>query len=329
MKILVTGASGFIGGHLAEELVRRGHEVRALVRSSSKTGRLERAGAALVPGSLEDKASLAAAASGADWIFHLAAVIHAPSWETHLSASVEGTRNLLEACARTAPGLKRFVFVSSISASGPSGRGVLKKEDDPCRPISDYGRGKLLAEKLVRDFEPKLPWVILRPPNVLGAREREVKFVLSALRARVKPVLGRKEAQSSFLMVEDLVEGLILCAEKPEAVGEIFNITDGVPRSWREPVDILARLLGRRCLTLPHGLLFALAGAAELGFKLAGKRPLVGRGALRHIRDFYWLYDGSKIERTLGFKPFLTFEEGLTNIVRESGLERGSRTSAK
>lgn len=325
MKALVTGASGFIGGHLAEELVRRGHEVRALVRPSSKTELLARAGAAFVPGSLEDKASLAAAAAGADWVFHLAAVIHAPSWEKHLTASVEGTRNLLEACARTAPGLKRFVFVSSISASGPSRRGVLKKEDDPCEPISNYGRGKLLAEAMVRDFEPNLPWVILRPPNVLGAREREVKSVLGALRSRVKPVLGRKEEQSSFIMVEDLVEGLVLCAEKPEAVREIFNITDGVPRSWREPVDILARILGRRCLTVPYGLLYALAGSVELGSRLAGKRPLVRRSALRHIRDFYWLYDGSKIERTLGFKARQTLEEGLRRIVRQSGLEPPAR----
>jgi len=325
MRALVTGASGFIGGHLAEELARRGHEVRALVRPSSKTALLARSGAELVPGSLEDRASLAAAAAGADWVFHLAAVIHAPSWEKHLAASVEGTRNLLQACARTAPDLKRFVFVSSISASGPSRRGVLKKEDDPSEPVSNYGRGKLLAETLVREFEPKLPWVILRPPNVLGAREKEVQSVLGALRSRVKPVLGRNEPQSSFIMVEDLVDGLILCAERSEAVGEIFNITDGVPRSWREPVDILARLLGRRCLTVPYGLLYAMAGAAELGFKLAGKRPLVRRSALRSVHDCYWLYDGLKIERTLGFKPRLTLEEGLRRIVRESGLAPAAR----
>jgi nucleoside-diphosphate-sugar epimerase len=321
MTALVTGASGFIGGHLAEELARRGHEVRALVRPSSKTDLLARSGAELVPGSLEDRASLAAAAAGVDWVFHLAAVIHAPSWEKHLTASVEGTRNLLEACARTAPGLKRFVFVSSISASGPSRRGVLKKEDDPCEPVSNYGRGKLLAEALIREFEPMLPWVILRPPNVLGAREKEVQSVLGALRSRVKPVLGRKEPQSSFIMVEDLVEGIILSAERPEAVGEIFNITDGVPRSWREPVDLLARLMGRRCLTVPYAALFALAGAAELGFKLAGKRPPVRRSALRSVRDFYWLYDGSKFERTLGFKPRLTLEEGLKNIIKQRGLK--------
>lgn len=329
MKALVTGASGFIGGHLVEELVRRGHEVRALVRPTSRTDRIERTGASLVTGALEDKASLAAAAAGADWVFHLAAVIHASGWEKHLSASVEGTRNLLEACAEAVPELKRFVFLSSISAAGPSTRGVLKKEDAPPEPVSHYGRGKLQAEESVKSLGRAFPWVILRPPNVLGAREKEVQIVLSVLRRGVKPALGRKEPQSSFVMVEDLVEGIILCAEKPEAVGEVFNITDGVPRSWSEPVDILARHMCRRCLTVPYGLLYALAGTSELASKLAGTKPLLRRSALRSIRDYYWLYDGSKIERLLGFKPRLTFEEGLKRIVRESGFELSSRPAKR
>ncbi len=315
MKALITGASGFIGGHLAEELVRRGHQVRALVRPTSKTDLLANIGVSLVRGALEDKASLADAASGVDWVFHLAAVIHAPTWENHLSASVEGTRNLIEACLQTSPGLKRFVFVSSISASGPSRPGVLKTEDDPCEPVSNYGRGKLMAEQLVTSLGAALPWVILRPPNVIGAREKEVRTVVTVLQKGIKPVLGRKEPQSSFIMVEDLVEGILLCAEKPEAVGEIFNITDGVPRSWREPVDRLAELLGRKYLTVPYGFLYAAAGLSEGISKLSGKRPILSRSVLRSVHDCYWLYDGSKIERKLGFKPKLSLEEGLKRIV--------------
>jgi len=327
MKALVTGGAGFIGGHLAEELVRRGHEVRALVRPTSKTDRLLRSRVTLVPGCLEDRSSLAAATAGVDWVFHLAAVIHAPSLEEHLSASFEGTRNLLEACGQAAPNLKRFIFISSTSASGPSRRGVLKREDDPSDPISDYGRAKLRAEELVTNFGQAFPFVILRPPNVLGAREKEVQAFLSAVRHRIKPVLGRKEPQACFIMVEDLVEGIILCAEKPEAIGEVFNITDGASHSWREPVDILARLMGRRCLTLPFGLLFTLAGIAELAFKLTGKTPLVSSRTLRQIYDYYGLYDSSKIEKKIGFRPRLTLEEGLKNIIRQSRFKPSSRAS--
>jgi nucleoside-diphosphate-sugar epimerase len=319
MRALVTGASGFIGGHLTVELARRGHEVRALVRPTSSLRWLERTGLTLVQGDLGDELSLKKAAAGADLVFHLAAVIHASSWEKHRAVNIEGTENLLAACREAAPRLQRFVFVSSIAASGPSIKGHFKKEEDPCQPISAYGQSKLEAEAIVRRYGAAFPVVILRPPNVLGAREREVQAALRALRCRLKPLLGTKDKQTSFIMVEDLVEAVLLCAEKKEAVGQTYNVTDGRAYSWREPLDILGRLLGRHCLPLPYGLLIVLAGSAEIAFKLAGHRPPVRCSALRSIRENYWIFDGSKIELELGFQARLTLEEGLRKIVA-SGL---------
>jgi nucleoside-diphosphate-sugar epimerase len=323
MRALVTGASGFIGGHLAAELARRGYEVRALVRPTSNLRWLEQTGLTLVRGDLGDTFSLREAAAGADLVFHLAAVIHAPGWEKHRAVNVEGTENLLAACEEAAPRLQRFVFVSSISASGPSLKGRPKTEEDACRPISAYGQTKLLAEEIVRGYGTKFPVVILRPPNVLGAREREVQAVLRALQYRVKPLLGTKDKQTSFIMVEDLVEAILLCAEKKEAAGQTYHVTDGRAYSWREPLDILSRLLGRRCLPLPYGLLYTLAGLAELSFKLLGRRPPLRRSSLRSIHDHYWIFDSSKIEWELGFRPRLTLEEGLRRVVAQSGLSPG------
>jgi len=323
MKALVTGASGFIGGHLAAELDRRGYEVRALVRPTSNLRWLEQTGLTPVRGDLGDKLSLREAAAGADLVFHLAGVIHAPGWEKHRAVNIEGTENLLAACEQAAPRLQRFVFVSSISASGPSLKGRPKTEEDACRPISAYGQTKLLAEGIVRRYGAKFPVVTLRPPNVLGAREREVQAVLRALRHRLKPLLGTKDKQTSFIMVEDLVEAILLCAEKKEAAGQTYHVTDGRAYSWREPLDILSRLLGRRCLPLPYGLLTTLAGLAELSFKLLGRRPPLRRSSLGSIHDHYWIFDSSKIERELGFRPRLTLEEGLRRIVAQSGFSPG------
>ena len=320
MRALVTGASGFIGSHLAEALALRGWEVRALVRPTSNLRWLARSGLTLVEGNLGDESSLRRAAAGCERVFHLAAVIHASSWEKHRAVNIQGTQNLLAACLEAAPRLQRFVFISSIAASGPSKRGQAKKETDPCRPISAYGQSKLEAEEVVRHYGAHFPTVILRPPNVLGAREKEVQAVLTALRYRIKPLLGKKEEQTSFIMVEDLVEAILLCGEKREAVGQTYNVTDGRGHSWREPVDILCRLLRRRCWPLPYGLLDVSAGAAELLFKLLGQRPPVRRSALRSIRDNYWIFDSSKIERELGFRPRLTLEEGLARIVGQNGL---------
>ena len=315
MKALVTGASGFIGSHLAEELSRRGWDVRALVRPTSSRRWLTAPGVMLIEGDLQDELALRRAAADVDAVFHLAAVIHASSWEKHRRVNIAGTENLLAACLEAAPRLQRFVFVSSIAASGPSLKDKPKTEDDPCRPISAYGQSKLEAEEVARRFGAKFPVVIIRPPNVLGAREREVQALLAALRYRLKPLLGKKEKQTSFIMVEDLVEAILLCAEKKEAAGRTYNVTDGRAYSWREPVDILRRLLRRRCLPLSYGLLYFLAGSAELVFKLVGRKSPVRRCALRSIRDNYWIFDSARIERELGFRPRLTLEEGLRRIV--------------
>jgi nucleoside-diphosphate-sugar epimerase len=317
MKAFVTGASGFIGSHLVQELVRRGHGVRALVRPTSSLRWLEGTGPILVAGDLRDQSSLRKAVVGSEVVFHLAAVIHASSREKHRAVNVQGTENLLAACQEAVPRLQRFVFISSIAASGPSLRDKPKTEDDTCRPISAYGQSKLEAEKAVRRYGAKFPVVIVRPPNVLGAREREVQAILRALRNRLKPLLGNGDIQTSFIMVEDLVEAILLCAEKKEAAGRTYNVTDGQAHSWREPVDILSRLLRRRSLPLPYGLLYVLAGSAELMFKLAGKRPPVRRSALRSIHDNYWIFDASKIERELGFRARMTLEEGLRRIVAQ------------
>src|SRR4030042_186902 len=151
-KALVTGANGFIGRELAEELVRRGWEVTCLVRRPRGLGWIETLQVRLVRGDCREKPTLGPAVEGADYIFHLAGVIDALEWEEYYQANVVGTRNLLEACAERNPGLRKFIHVSSISAAGPSEKGRILTEDAPNRPVSDYGRRKLGAGEGGRGF---------------------------------------------------------------------------------------------------------------------------------------------------------------------------------
>jgi len=306
MRALVTGASGFIGRRLVMELARRGHETACLVRSTSKTAPLRDLPVELVLGDLGDSASLARAVKGRDHVFHLAGVIQALDGPAFEAANARGTRDLVDACLRASPGLERFVFVSSIAASGPSPDGKALTEDDEPRPISAYGRSKLAAERIVLQAEAGVPVTIVRPPNVLGPGSREIERAIALLRKRLQPALGDSRPRTSLVDVDDLVEALLLAAEDPRSVGRVYFVTDGKGAyAWPEITAAIAGELGIEWFTLkiPFAVQMLAARLAETAARLGRKPPLLTREVVRAARDHFWIYDGSKIERELGFRP--------------------------
>jgi nucleoside-diphosphate-sugar epimerase len=325
MRALVTGSTGFIGSHLVEALVRQGHAVSCLIRPESKTRWLEKQTVSMLPGDYSDRSSLENAVKGLDVVFHLGARIQAPDWDTYYRANTESTGCLLEACVRANPRLKRFVFVSSISASGPSEPGVLKKESDVCRPVTMYGKSKLQAEEIVRSYGDKLPVVIIRPPNVLGTRQKELTMIVRLLKRRIFPQIGNGDKQTSICFVQDLVRALLLVAADRRAVGETYFVTDHRIYSWREMVDSLGREMGvcSRVIRVPYPVLFGLTALATGISKITGIPPLADLNSLRTSRNHYYIYDSRKIEKDLGFQPRMEFEEGIRKIVsgcRQSGI---------
>jgi nucleoside-diphosphate-sugar epimerase len=317
LRALVTGATGFIGSHLVEELLRRGFEVRCLIRRTSDTRFLETLGVELVPGDYQDPDSLAPAVANIDHVFHLAAVLTALTWEEYRRANVEATKNLLAACRARNPGLRRFVFVSSISAAGPSEQGRARTEDDPSAPISDYGRSKLLAEEAVRQYSGVLPAVIVRPPNVIGPRQRELLEAINLIRRRIMPVVGTGEPQTSLCYVGDVVEALILAAEHPAAAGRTYFLADPRPYAWPEISQSIARALGIRGPVLkvryPVQLLFA--ALSEAVARIGKKRPRLTINYVKSVRFRRWIYDASRIRRELGFETKTGLDEAVARTV--------------
>jgi len=317
LRALVTGATGFIGSHLVEELLRRGFDVRCLVRPTSDTRFLETLGVELVRGDFGDAGSLVPAVSGADHVFHLAAALTALDWETYRAANVGATENLLQACLAANPGLKRFVFVSSIGAAGPSEKGRARTEDDASAPISDYGRSKLLAEEAVLRYSRRFPVVIIRPPNVVGPRQREIAEAINLIRKRIMPVLGTGEPQTSLCYVGDVVEALILAAGHPAAAGRTYFLADPRPYSWMEVNHALARALGVRgpFLKIPYRVQLLAAALSEAAARMAKKRPRLIRDYVKAARFRYWIYDASRIRRELGFETKTGLEEAVSRTV--------------
>ncbi|MCK6590321.1 MAG: SDR family NAD(P)-dependent oxidoreductase [Polyangiaceae bacterium] len=177
MKVFVTGASGFLGSHVAEQLSAEGHSVVALVRRSSNTKFLSTLkNVELAYGAVEDAASVRAAVKGADAVVHSAGLVKARNEQEFHRVNVEGTRNVLEAAAEECSGPRRFVFVSSLAAVGPSIDGKPVGTEAEGKPVTAYGRSKLAAERLVLEAKEKLPVVVLRPPMIYGPRDPDLRL---------------------------------------------------------------------------------------------------------------------------------------------------------
>jgi len=325
MKILVTGASGFIGRRLAGELARRGHQVACLVRRTSVTAPLEDTPVELIIGDLADKPSLERAVAGKDLVFHLAGAVQAVDEPAFEAANVDGTRNLVEAClgAKAPPG--RFVYVSSIAAAGPNPSERPAVEDDPPRPVSAYGRSKLAAELVVLGAGARLPATIVRPPNVIGPGSKELGQAIRLLRWRIVPAVGDGRPRTSLIDVDDLVEALILAAGSPASGGRTYYVTDGRAYAWPEITAALAEEVGVRgpMIRVPYRAQLLAAGLAEAAARRTGGPPLLTREIVRAGRDGYWIYDGSRIERELGFRPRYGMRDSVRRAVQAARHQTG------
>ncbi|MBU4268403.1 MAG: NAD-dependent epimerase/dehydratase family protein [Acidobacteria bacterium] len=326
MKALVTGSSGFIGGHLVRHLLERGYAVSCLVRPASEPRALAGLAVTRISGSYFDLDTLRRAVEGMEYIFHAGAVLSAPDWPGYFRTNVEGTTNILEACAQANPGLRKLVVVSSISAVGPALDKKPLREGDDCRPVSLYGKSKYLAEQAAIAFFDRLPIVIVRPANVLGAGQRELLAVMNLLRRRIVPLISRGEKQTSICFVQDLVRALVLVAENESVRGRTYFVAAKEFYSWREILNqLLLEMNLKFVLKIPHPLMLSVAFVSEAISRLTGNAPLVTRSDLRSARNNYWLCDTSLIREELGFRIEVEFGQGIRDIVRQFKALRSLR----
>lgn len=213
-RVLITGANGFVGARLAAVLASRGDDVTCLVRTTSQLNRLEGGNFKLAYGDVTDPESLQAPVAGQDYVFHVAGCIKALRPRLMYEVNEAGPRNVLAACAKQ-PRPPVVVTVSSLAAAGPSPRGRLRTPEDPLCPVSHYGMSKRAGEKAAEQFADRVPITIVRPAIVFGASD-PVSFELFRVpaRSRVHTVPGYLPNRFSIIHVDDLVELLILAAER-------------------------------------------------------------------------------------------------------------------
>jgi len=305
MLAFVTGATGFVGANLTRALLQDGHEVRALVRSSSDQRNLEGLNIVRVPGDLDNPQQLASQIAGADVVFHVAA--HYSLWardaESIYKANVVGTQNILQA-ARMA-GVRRFVFTSSVSAIGVPRQGELANEETTTTVealVGDYKRSKFLAEQAVhRAAAEGLDAVIVNPSTPLGAYDIKPTptgdIILRFLEGRMPAYV---DTGLNLIDVEDVARGHILAWQKGRT-GERY-ILGNRNMTFKEMLDILSAITGRPAprIAVPHAIPLAVAYVDEMILaRWFGKKPQVSYTSVKMSRDAMY-YDSTKAVRELG-----------------------------
>jgi nucleoside-diphosphate-sugar epimerase len=327
--IFITGATGLVGSHAVEEALRRGHRVRALVRGTSDTRLLDAWGVEKVPGDLADPEALRRGVGEVDWVFNCAAKVG--DWgtlEEFRRLNVMAFRHLLDAA--DAAQVERFVHVSSLGVyEGRDHFGTDETIPPAAESLDAYTRSKVEAEELALRYakERGLPLAIVRPGFIYGPRDRTVlPKLLHSLRTGRFAYFGSGEQALNCIYVKNLVHGIFLAAEVPEAVGQVFNLTDGARVSKRQFIGRVAELAGLRPprRKIPLWLAWTLAVLLERRAKRRNSPdpPLVNKARYKFL-GLNLDYSIAKAERVLGYRPPYTTEQGL----RESMADLSPQTA--
>lgn len=321
MKVVITGASGFIGSFLCEHLAGHGHLVTALVRKTSNLRWLESLKVSTAIGDICEPASLIPAVSGADVVYHAAGLVRASRRREFMRVNCAGTRNVAQACIEAPRPPRRLVFISSQAAAGPSPTPEGIDEGCPPRPVSAYGQSKLAAERYLAGLGG-LEVVIVRPAAVYGPRDTEsLDFFRIPARLRLLPMLGGGRTMLSLIEVRDLVRAIALAGEVPRARGGTYFLANPRPYTIREVLREIADALRIRCVALPVSGLVLSAGAELSEFLARFGRGRRDRARLSHLKvpelsARYWAVKTDRARRELGFTAATALAEGLQACAR-------------
>ncbi|GHG69952.1 NAD-dependent epimerase/dehydratase family protein [Comamonas sp. JC664] len=305
MRVLITGAGGFLGTWLAKALAARGDAVTCLLRPGGDASGLEGVAYTRAEGDVTLPATLAAAVAGQDVVFHLAGVRRGATRDDFMRVNAEGTRHLCD--AMVAVGHRpRLVLAGSLAACGPSTPTRPHVEEDAFQPYEWYGESKAEAERIAFSYADRLPVTVCRPPRIMGPWDKENLAFFKLAQRGIRLELAGGPRPLTLVDVEDVVALLLLQATHPAALGEAFFCAGrGEPLSLERIQDVGAQALGLtpRTVRLRPGVLQALAAAADGVSRVTGRKLALNRKMARQLLAPAWTCSGAKAERLLGFQP--------------------------
>ncbi|MDQ3021237.1 MAG: NAD-dependent epimerase/dehydratase family protein [Bacteroidota bacterium] len=317
MKALVTGATGFVGSHLVDKLLKKNYEVYCLKRKTSSTKWLDGKNIKYVEGDLFSNEALEEAIKEMDYVFHVAGVVKAKTKEGFYHGNYESTKNLLEITYKVNPNIRKFIFISSLAACGPAKTEKPVDEDTVPDPITTYGVTKLKAEEEVQKYKDKFPVTIIRPPAVYGPRDTEILIYFKTFSRGLNSVIGFDAKYLSLVYVEDLADGIMLAAEKDISSGKKYFMCFDKAYDWDEIGSLTSKLLGKKAIKirLPHSVVYSFGYLAELFSTFSSKPATLNREKCKDITQLRWICSNEKAKKELGFEPKYTLEESFKKTI--------------
>jgi len=323
MKILITGASGFIGSFIVEEALRRGFETWAAMRKSSSKAFLKDERIHFIELNLSSEQQLKEQLKGHsfDYVVHAAGVTKCLHKEDFRRINTEGTKNLVRAIIDLKMPLKRFVYISSLSIMG-----AIREqqpyteilESDEAQPNTVYGKSKLEAEQWLAQVNNQFPYVILRPTGVYGPRERDYFMMFKSIKAHTDFAVGYKRQDITFVYVTDVVQAVFLAMEKGQT-GRKYFLSDGEVYQSSTFSDLIRKELGNPWwirITAPLWVLRIITFCGEYVGRWTGKVTALNNDKYNIMRQRNWRCDITPAKEELGYTPQVQLEEGVKRCVK-------------
>ena len=323
MKILVTGASGFIGSFIVEEALKRGFETWAAIRKSSSRAFLQDARIHFIELNFASEEQLKDQLRDHqfDYVVHAAGVTKCLHKEDFFRINTEGTKNLVRALMALKMPLRRFVYISSLSIMGAIREEqpyTEIRESDEAKPNTAYGLSKLEAEQWLDTVSEKFPYVILRPTGVYGPRERDYFMIAKSIKSHTDFAVGFKQQDITFVYVNDVVQAVFLTLEKGQT-GRRYFLSDGEVYQSSTFSDLIHRELGKPWwirITAPLWLLRIITFCGEYIAHLTGKVTALNNDKYNIMRQRNWRCDIEPARKELGYEPQVKLEEGVCRSVQ-------------
>ena len=322
MKILITGASGFIGSFIVEEALNRGFETWAAVRRSSSLDFLHDERIHLIELNLSSKEQLVEQLQGKafDYVVHAAGVTKCLNKADFRRINTEGTKNLVEALLEVKMPLKRLVYLSSLSVFGAIKEKMPYeeiREDDTPQPNTEYGRSKLAAEQYLASLDSRLPYVILRPTGVYGPREKDYFMMAKSIKQHIDFAVGFQRQDITFVYVTDVVQAVFLALENGKT-GRKYFLSDGEVYQSTTFSDLIHKELGSPWwlrITAPTWVLRILTFFGEYAGRISGKVTVLNKDKYNILKQRNWRCDITPAREELGYEPKVKLKEGVRTTI--------------